>query len=188
MPQRSLFRALALLSLAGVLLAAPLFAQDASTDSVAEAARHARAQKKSAAKPATVITDDTLKPAPVETSTTPSPASLDSSAPPTAEAQTSANSTAASPEETEKKKARIEALKAELAAKQTEVDLAQRQLALDSDAYYSKPNYQGDKEGARKIAAEQADLAQKKEDLASLKEKLTALGYEEPPKAPPAKP
>jgi hypothetical protein len=189
MQQRILLRSLALVGLAGAFLALPLRAQDPQTDSVADAARRARAQKKSAAKPATVITDDTLKPAPA------APASNDNAAPaavpdatatlasadaqtPTAEAQ--------SPEEQEKKKAEMEALKKEVAAKQAELDLAQRQLALDNDNYYGKPNYQDDRAGAAKISAELADVSQKKDELAALKAKLDATGYVAPATPPPA--
>jgi hypothetical protein len=186
MQQRLLLRLLALAGLAGAFLTLPLRAQDSQTDSVAEAARRARAQKKSAAKPATVITDDTLKPAPA------APTSNDNAAPAAspgvsaaADAQTPAPD-AQSSEEQEKKKAEMEGLKQQVAAKQAELDLAQRQLTLDNDTYYGKPNYQDDRAGAAKISTEQADVNQKKDELAALKAKLDATGYLAPPTPPPA--
>jgi hypothetical protein len=73
---------------------------------------------------------------------------------------------------------------------QGEVDLVQRSLSLDQDAFYSKPDFSNDKDGKAKLDAEQADLKQKQDDLAQLKAKLAGLGGVEEPKAPtpPAKP
>lgn len=189
MQHRTLLRAAALLGLASVALSLPLFAQDTSTDSVAEAARRARAQKKAAAKPATVVTDDTLKPA------SPTASSADNtSAPPTQDANAApvsgnaqAPPAAAAPteEEEKKKQAAIEALKQEVAAKQAELDLAQREMTLDNEAYYSKANYKDDKAGAEKLAAEQTTVNQKKDELAALNAKLADLGFEASPTPPP---
>jgi hypothetical protein len=195
MQQRVFLRSLALMGLAGAFLGLPLRAQDGQADSVAEAARRARAQKKSAAKPATVVTDDTLKPAsasassaPASTDNAPAPAASPDAgaAPASTDPQATAAAEASSPEEQEKKKAEIEALKQQVAAKQSELDLAQRELALDNDAYYSKPSYQDDKTGAAKLATEQADVSQKKDELAALKAKLAATGYVAPVTPPPA--
>jgi len=186
MQQRVLLRSLALMGLAGALVGLPLRAQDPQADSVTEAARRARAQKKSAAKPATVITDDTLKPAPASSDNAAPAASPDASAAPASASAPASPSAAPSAEEQEKKKAEVEALKQEVAAKQSDLDLAQRQLALDNDAYYGKPNYQDDKTGAAKISAEQSNVNQKKDELAALKAKLAATGYVAPATPPPA--
>jgi hypothetical protein len=190
MQQRVLLRSLALIVLAWAFLALPLRAQDSQTDSVAEAARRARALKKSAAKPATVITDDTLKPAPAAPAPNDfasAPTSTDAGATPASTGtQAQAAADALSPEEQEKKKAELEKLKQEVAAKQADLDLAQRQLTLDNDNYYGKPDYQNDRTGAAKLAAEQADVNQKKDELAALKAKLAATGYVAPATAPPA--
>jgi hypothetical protein len=189
MQQRVFLRSFALMGLAGAFLGLPLRAQDSQTDSVAEAARRARAQKKSAAKPATVVTDDTLKPTPVASNdNAPAPAASQGgiAAPASTDVQAQAAAEASSPEEQERKKAEIEALKQQVAAKQSELDLAQRELALDNDAYYSKPSYQDDKAGAAKLATEQADVTQKKDELAALKAKLAGTGYVAPVTPPPA--
>lgn len=191
MQQRALLRTVALLGLASAALSLPLFAQDSSTDSVAEAARRARAQKKAAAaKPAIVVTDDTLKPAPASGS---SAASADTTSTSTSDAngapagaQAPPAATAPSEAEEKKKQAQIEALKQEVAAKQAELDLAQREMTLDNEAYYSKPSYQDDKAGAEKLAAEQTSVNQKKDELAALNAKLADLGFEAPPTPPPA--
>ena len=195
MQHRTLLRTAALLGLASAALSLPLFAQDSSsTDSVAEAARRARAQKKAAAKPATVVTDDTLKPAPASGSSpaasadaTSAPSTTDANAAPASGNAQAAPAAAASTEEEEKKKqAEIEALKQEVAAKQAELDLAQRELTLDNDAHYSKASYQDDKAGAEKLAAEQATVNQKKDELAALNAKLADLGFVAPPPPPTA--
>jgi hypothetical protein len=192
MQHRTLLRTAALLGLASTALSLPLFAQDSSTGSVAEAARSARAQKKAAAKPATVITDDTLKTPATGSSAA---ASADNFAPSTQDANAASASgnaqaapAAAAPteEEEKKKQAEIEALKQEVAAKQAELDLAQREMALDNDAYYSKASYQDDKAGAAKLAAEQTTVNQKKDELAALNAKLADLGFVAAPTPPPA--
>jgi hypothetical protein len=194
MQHRILLRTAALLGLASAALSLPLFAQDSSTDSVAEAARQARAQKKAAAKPATVVTDDTLKPAPAAGSSaaasadnTAAAATPDANAAPASgDAQAAPPAAAPTEEEEKKKQAEIESLKQEVAAKQAELDLAQREMTLDNEAYYSKVNYQDDKAGAEKLAAEQTTVNQKKDELAALNAKLAELGFEAPPTPPPA--
>src|SRR5580704_9690630 len=166
MQQRALLRTIALLGLASAALSLPLFAQDSSTDSVAEAARRARAQKKAAAaKPAIVVTDDTLKPASASGSS--APTSADTTSTSTADANgapagAQAPPAAAAPteEEEKKKQAQIEALKQEVGAKPAELDLAQREMTLDNEDYYSKPSYKDDKAGAAKLATEQATVDQ----------------------------
>jgi hypothetical protein len=191
MQHRTPLRTVALLTLASAALSLPLFAQDSSTGSVAEAARNARAQKKAAAKPATVITDDTLKPG-SSTASSPAASADNTSASSTQGANASGNAQAApaagapSEKEEKKKQAQIEALKQEVAAKQAELDLAQREMSLDNEAYYSKANYQSDKEGAAKLAAEQSTVNQKKDELAALNAKLADLGFVAAPTPPPA--
>ena len=186
MQHRTLLRTVVFLGLASAVFSLPLFAQDRSTDSVAEAARQARAQKKAAAKPATVVTDDTLKPAPA-TGSSAAPSADGTPAAPTPDANAAASSgdtqAAAAPteEEEKKKQAEIEALKQEVAAKQAELDLAQREATLDNEAYYSKANYLDDKAGAEKLASEQTTVNQKKDELAALNAKLADLGFEAPP-------
>ena len=178
-----------------ILLAACLagmpgaWAQGAQEQSVAEAARKAKEQKKTAAKPTTVITNDTLKPATPATVQnavaatesmpgTNAPASTDATAPASAPAETAATAETAnktSEAEAAKKKAEIEALKLQVADKAKEVDLQQRELALANESYYSRPDFSKDPDGKAKLDTMQSDLAQKKAELAQLKAKLKAL-------------
>jgi hypothetical protein len=172
-----------------ILLAACLagmpsaWAQSGQEPSVAEAARKAREQKKRTAKPGTVITNDTLKPATPET-VQQAPAAAESTPGTNATASSDATGDAAkttqpangpTEEEIAQKKAKIEALKQEIADKAKEVDLQQRALALENESYYSRPDFSKDTDGKAKLDAMQSDLAQKKDQLAQLKAKLKEL-------------
>jgi hypothetical protein len=186
-----------------VLLAACLVgipsarAQSQQEQSVAEAARKAREQKKAAAKPGAVITNDTLQPATpasVQNATaateslpgTPPATSpgADAAANTTTEAQPAKESAA---EDLEAKNAKIEALKQQIAEKAKEADLQQRSLALENESYYSRPDFSKDPAGKAKLDAMQSDLAQKKDELAALKAKLKDLApdADQKPAAPP---
>jgi hypothetical protein len=177
--------------------------QSGQEQSVAEAARKAREQKKTPAKPSVVITNDTLKPATPATvqqataatermpgtdatATSEGTATGDASAPSGATPASDSGSTteaakAAPPakgpseEEIAKKKAKIEALKQEVADKAKEVDLQQRELALANESYYSRPDFSKDPDGKAKLDAMQSDLTQRKGELAQLKAKLKEL-------------
>jgi len=186
-----------------VLLAACLVgmpsarAQSQQEQSVAEAARKAREQKKTAAKPGAVITNDTLQPATPASvqnataatesmpGTTPATSpGADATANTTTEAQPAKESAA---EDLEAKNAKIEALKQQIADKAKEADLQQRSLALENESYYSRPDFSKDPAGKAKLDAMQSDLAQKKEELAQLKARLKDLApdADQKPAAPP---
>jgi len=185
-------RILALILPLTCALALPVLAQDSQDTSVAEAARRTREQKKASTKPVTVITNDNLPPAP-----TPASAATPAAAPDAASAATPGQHFAASTQATdenaptpaqiaEEKKKEADALKQQVTALQGEVDLAQRSLTLDQEAFYSKPDFSNDKDGKAKLDAEQADLLQKQDDLARLKSKLADLGSVQEPAAPAA--
>ena len=170
--------------LAGCLVGLPSArAQSGQEPSVAEAARKAREQKKTPAKPSTVITNDTLKPATPATvqqatAATESIPGTDATAASGATANAAnAPQPAKGPSEREiaEKKAKIEALKQEVADKAKEVDLQQRSLALANESYYSRPDFSKDPDGKAKLDAMQSDLTQKKDELAKLKAKLKEL-------------
>jgi hypothetical protein len=160
-------------------------AQSQPEQSVAEAARKAREQKKTAAKPTTVITNDTLQPATPATvqNATAATESLPGTNP-SADAAADAAANAAQPakesseEDLAAKKAKIESLKQQIADKAHEADVQQRALALANESYYSRPDFSKDPDGKAKLDAMQSDLAQKKEELAQLKAKLKELAPE----------
>jgi hypothetical protein len=172
-------------------------AQSQPEQSVAEAARKAREQKKTAAKPSAVITNDTLQPATPATVQNATAAtermpgttsSADTATDARADAANAAQPTKESAEEElAAKKAKIDALKQQIAEKAKEADLQQRALALENESYYSRPDFSKDPDGKAKLDAMQSDLAQKKEELAQLKAKLKELGADsdQKPAAPP---
>jgi hypothetical protein len=180
-----------------------------SDESVADAARRAREQKKAAAKPSTVITNDTLKP-----ESSPTPAAQGATAAPTANPEASAATPSAeanlsvsaaageqkpaadakgsapgsqpTAEEQAAQQGEIEALKREVLEKQKELDLALRSLSLANEDFYSKPDFSKDSDGKAKLDAMKSDVDQLKDALAQLKAKLPAGISLEPEKPQPS--
>ena len=165
--------------LASALLPAAGFAQ--SQDSVAEAARRARAQKKNSEKPVKVVTDETLEvkkgdvqsaaaeqlrmPGTPETPAQPAPANAPSSA--------AQNEKKAS--EDEKLAKELAALKEQIKQAQSDVDLAKREQALQQDTYFSNPDYVHDTAGKAKLDATKQQITDKQQELDRLKARLTEL-------------
>ncbi|MGB8474219.1 MAG: hypothetical protein WCE61_09060 [Candidatus Acidiferrum sp.] len=183
----SLRLALAVL-IAGIALPLAVVAhpQDSQAQSVAEAARRARERKKAYPKPARVITTDDLKPAPAQSSEAPAapasqPAANSSSAPAADNASApaaAAASTPASAEDATKKKeenAELAALKKQLAEAQKDLDLQQRELALDQDTVYSNPNYTDNPSGKAKLDNVKQQIAVKQQAVDALKARVAAL-------------
>lgn len=193
-----------------VLIAAPAFpllafaqsqgapSQDSQSQSVADAARRAREQKKAAAKqPAPVITDDTLKrsapaeqpanaPAPAPSSeaapaAAPVPAAhppADSSSAPDASAAPVPAGQPAPAAEAEKKakdSAELTALKKQLAEAQKGLELLQRDLSLQQDTYISNPDHSHDIDGKAKLDAMLQQITGKQQAVDALKAQLAAL-------------
>jgi hypothetical protein len=189
MQTRTLAIGSVLLAGMGLVFVSGLAAQEPS---VADAARRAREQKSSAAKPAKIITDDTLAPGGT-TNTTGGVSTVGTSSNATGDASASGAPQAAAPtgndsanasgvtnrQEAEKEAAKdpeknpqVIALKEELAKLQEEVDLEKRDLSLESDSYYSKPDYVHDKDGKTKLDGLADGVKVKQEDLEKLKAKL----------------
>lgn len=167
--------------------AVPVLAQD--SQSVADAARRAREEKKNAPKTATVITNDTLKPS--DPSASASPAAAPTPSQDASSAQSAAPSSGASsaspsaepapkkevaPEDLEKKKAEDTAARAELEEAKRAVDLAQRELSLASDDFYTHPDFSKDEAGKARIEELKQALSLKQEDLDKVRAKLKELG------------
>jgi hypothetical protein len=192
MKYRTIMRASLILLIGMLSVLSTAKAQNADEPSVAEAARRAREKKNTAAKPAVVVTNDTLPAAPVPSATAqPESATTDAAgapAPAGGEQPAPGGAAQGAAEAADKKKAELEALKRQVAEKQNEVDLQQRQLTLDQDAYYSKPSFSEDKAGKAKLTTMQDDLKQKQAELAALKAKLAELGPEDSGKSEPVKP
>jgi len=170
-------------ALASALLPAAAFAQ--SQDSVAEAARRSRAQKKNSEKPAKVVTDETLE---VKKGDVQSAAAEQPRIPGTPEAPAPANA-ASSAAQNEKKASEDEKLAKELAAlkeqikqAQSDLDLAKREQSLQQDTYFSNPDYVHDTAGKAKLDAMKQQITGKQLELDLLKARLAEL---EPAPAPP---
>jgi uncharacterized coiled-coil protein SlyX len=199
------------LALAALIAAAVLplevWAQSADpqsqTQSVADAARRAREQKKAAEKqPTPVITDDTLKrsaPAPDPSSdAAPAASAADASNPPNANAAAPSGQPApGSPSENADQKAKASAevtdLKKQLAEAQKGMDLVQRELSLEQDNVYSKPDYTSNTAGLAKLEDLKQQLTDKQQAVDALKAHLAELldsigAAPEPPAAPTAPP
>lgn len=179
--------------------------QDDSSQSVAEAARKAKERKKAAPKETHVITDDTLKlrsasadsngapPAGTVINTTPVAATGDTPATDATAATASTSPAAASTEvaaaakpadastaaDDQKKKAEAAAAAAKtkelLAQAQTQLDVLKRELALDSDSFFSNPDYAHDANGKTKLDDLKQLIGDKQTSVEELKRRLTEL-------------
>jgi len=174
-----------------------LYAQSQdSSQSVVEAARKAKEQKKSTTKDARVITEDTirLRPAsadsgaapPAGTVVTSTPAanaapqsdSTAPAAPASADAAASkAPAQAAAPDTQKKEEQSAEVAKAKelLAQAQAQLDVLKRELALDSDSFFSNPDYSHDANGKAKLDELQRTIGDKQVSVEDLKRQLAAL-------------
>jgi chromosome segregation ATPase len=167
--------------LAAALLPAAAFAQSQDAQSVAEAARRARAQKKNSEKPAKVITDETLDvkkgdvqsataeqpriPGTPETQAQPTPANEPSSA---AQSEKKAS-------EDEKLAKELAALKEQIKQAQSDLDLVQREQSLQQDTYFSNTDYIHDTAGKAKLDALKQQISDKQQELDRLKARLAEL-------------
>jgi hypothetical protein len=189
--------------LAPAILPPKVFAQSQDTESVADAARRARAQKKNAEKPAKVITDETLavKKGDVQIATAEqlrmpgTPETQTQPAADAANAQDGASADASSkPQSSEEEKARAllkqrVTLKEKIKDAKTDLDLLQREYQLDQDSLYSSPDYLKNTSGKEKLDAMKQQISDKQQDLDRLKAELAALpAPEESSTATPPKP
>lgn len=173
-----------------VLLCLPAgsaFAQEQQqADPLAEAARRAREQKKDQAKPAKVWDNDNIPDVKgvVNVVGQAPPSSSDAKAGGTAQ---STAGTAVAPAAAEAKPGTkdVRALQADLlAAKQrlvdvkTEYDILERKYALDTQTYYSKPNYSTDPDGSAKLDAEKAQIEAKKQEVDEAQKKVDKMEAE----------
>jgi len=71
--------------------------------------------------------------------------------------------------------AQINDAKESIASMKTDLDLMQRTEVLDSQMYYSKPDYSDDRAGARKLTDEQAKIAEKQQAIDEAEKKLAEL-------------
>src|SRR5579862_1764301 len=161
--------------------------QGQSDDSVADAARRAREQKKNA-KPVRTLTNDDLPAAPgaaseAKPATAPGDqADQDHSKPGAKAEKGAATSDEAAKEKRAEKKAQLEAAlkqaKADLAQSEGELNVLQRKEALDSDSYYSKTDYRDDTAGKATLDQDAQEISDKKAQAETIKSKIADLTAE----------
>src|SRR5216683_7176139 len=163
------------------LLPAASFAQSHDTQSVAEAARKARAQKKNTEKAPKVITEETLdvKKGDVQSATAEQPRIPGT---PETQAQSTPANAPSSAVQSEKKASEDEKLAKELAAlkeqikqAQGDLELLQREQSLEQDNHYSKTDYAHDTAGKAKLDSLKQQISEKQQELERLKARLAEL-------------
>ena len=152
------------------------------SSSVADAARRARDQKKNSAKSSKVITDDDLdrhefKPGQAGFNVM-APPQLETE-PPSAVAIAAAEAADKASEEEAKEAAAQDAdiarLKVQITQGEKDLDVLRRQLALDQDSYFSKPDYAHDTAGKSNLDSEKQQINDRQEEVERLKTRLAAL-------------
>jgi chaperonin cofactor prefoldin len=167
--------------LAFAMLPTAALAQSQDSQSVAEAARRARAQKKNSDKPAKVITDENLnvKEGDVQSAAAGQlrmPGSPETQAKPAGSAQVApAAEGPKKASEDEKVAKERAALKAQIKEALTDLDLLHRERTLEQDTYFSNPDYVHDTAGKAKLDALKQQESDKQEELDRLKARLAAL-------------
>jgi hypothetical protein len=151
-----------------------VLAQSQDSQSVAEAARRAREQKKAVAKPAKVITDEDMKHATPESGgAQPSAVAPAASAAPGTPGAAEASGAPAKDEKTTKE---ITDLKEQIKQAQSDLDLLKQEQALQQDTYYSNPDYVHDTAGKAKLDGIKQQVSDKQDELDKLKARLAELG------------
>ena len=160
------------------LLPAAAFAQAQDSQSVAEAARKARAQKKNTEKAPKVITDETLdvKKGDVQSATAEQPRMPGSPEAPAQPAAAAAPGTPASPAAKDQKESKeVADLKVKIKRAQDDLDLLQREQSLENDSYYSQTDYAHDTAGNAKLDDLKQQVTDKQQELERLKARLAEL-------------
>jgi hypothetical protein len=182
MPRLTVLRLALGVVLAAALLSTAALAQSQDTQSVADAARRARDQKKPPAKPAKVITNEDIKPAAQTSPAT--PASPDAAAAPPA---SSASSTAAlagasapgspaAPDAKDQKESKeVTELKAQVKKALDDLNLVLREQSLENDKFYSNTDYVHDTAGKAKLDELLQQATVKQQVLDRLKAQLAEL-------------
>jgi hypothetical protein len=156
--------------------------------SVADAARRSRAEKKNAAKQARVISNEDLdteyfKPA-QQGLNLDAPAKLNAEAPNASGKAAGATSSPSGEESRGKGKdleeeaaldGQIGKLKEEIADAEERLKWQRRELALDQDTVYSNPNYKDSHAGKAKLDAEQQQINERQQEIEVLRTQLEAL-------------
>jgi hypothetical protein len=161
-----------------------------SADPLAAAARHARDDRKDQSKPARVWDNDSIPKAGHEISVVgsneasaadgsnpgaPSGVAAGAAADASAGGANAAGGAQNQADHDAKVQSQLSNAKENLASLKTDLDLMQRTLTLDSQMYYSKPDYSSDHGGARKLGDEQEKIAEKQQAIEEAEKKIAEL-------------
>jgi len=161
--------------------AAPASSAQSTSDPLAAAAKRAQDSKKDQPKPARVWDNDNIPTAGHAISVVgANDAVADGTNPAVAPdgAASGANPAAPAPNQVDqdaKIQSQIANAKENIASLKTDLDLMQRTMVLDSQTYYSKPDYSTDRGGAEKLTDEQAKIAEKQQAIEEAEKKLAEL-------------
>lgn len=157
--------------------------QSKQSQSVAEAARKAKEQQKTAPKAQTVWTNDTVGAVQgtvnvvgqqgAAASTTGAATEVKAGA--AAAGAEAAATPAASAEDIAKLQSQLADAKKNLDSVKTDLDIAQRKYNLDAAQYYGTPNYAANKQGQTMLDGEKSAIAAKKQDVDAAQKKVTDL-------------
>ena len=177
---RNLFPFLAMAALgiavcAGSASACPQ-SQGDSSQSVAEAARKAKEQKKKSDKPAKTITDEDL--AAKKAAAAKEGAAAEAAGGEGFSGRTTSGRSGCSPSQRGRKRqtgSRTERFEAKTGGGGKGLDLLQREYALQREQFYSNPNYARDSVGKAKLDDLQNQIRDKQQDVDQLKTRVAAL-------------
>ncbi|MGH9703052.1 MAG: hypothetical protein ACRD4K_06725 [Candidatus Acidiferrales bacterium] len=148
--------------------------------SLGEIARRLREKKKEAPKPAHVWDNDNIPTTPGAVNVIGTPPPPPAPAKGEAGQGTTPAATAAEKEADQLKniadtQAALLEAKTNLQNLQSDLDLMSRQLLLDQQQYYGKPDYASDRDGKAKLDFEAAQVATKRQDVAAAQSKIDEL-------------
>lgn len=157
--------------------------QSQTGDSVADAARKAREEKKTAPKAKKVVTDDDIAPraaAPAKATTEPAPSGEKSSTDKQAAKNAASTKEAGEPKEDPNGEAawrkRFATQHAKIAKAEQELDVLQREVQKSGVQYYSDPQKAMSEQNTRKeISDKNAKIEAKKQEIGQLKQELADM-------------
>ena len=174
-------------------IAAAQQAQPSQPQSLADAARRSREQKKDQAKPARFWDNDSIPTTPGAVSVvgdanaSSAPAADDKAANSTANgAVAAAPGSADAAKNSSAAEAELNAAKEHLKQLTADLDLLNRQNDLDRRTYYGKPDYSKDTDGAENLRIEQNQIEAKKLEVADAQKKVDEAQAKLGPPPPPA--
>ena len=152
--------------------------QQPAANSVVEASRRAREQKKDQAKAGHVWNDDNLPKAEPVSVVGQTPAAENASAgtaAPSGGASPAAAAPGPSAADLAAVTAELTASKERLQSIQKDLDILQRKYGLDEQTYLSKPEYKNDREGAAQLKSEQNQIAALQAEIVEAQKKVDLL-------------